>query len=365
MERNQSIDMPSLNETNPAMTVRSLSFHDFLELNQTSTRLNNSINSCINEGNFPFQTIGDYLDAGESGAGQLMRIQNFGKKTLEELDHLISVALDASEANAQVTNAQDECESASVRALNFLELLDRCHASVRLRNGITKGISDGLFPYGSVGEYIDGGKKAAALLLSLPNIGKGAAKELQDFIENAIGKRHELADRLESAYPMVFDDLLETYRLTPDTEPLTFHSIEKQIQQLLDSPRDAEVCLRRFHGDTLESIAMNIRVTRERVRQIAKKYDSIITNIYTQAWTKKAITHLQSLQDAPNKLPSNDAISDYHRNFPAALRQVYLPESGRHGPLLSQERYQLAEKLGADTEAELKELRHWTLERLL
>jgi SAM-dependent methyltransferase len=365
MYHHQSIDMSSHNDMNPAMTVRSLSFSDFLALNRASTRLNNSINACINEGNFPFQTIGDYLDASESGAYQLMRIPNFGRKTLEELDHLISAALDANEANTQVINTQDKCESASIRALTFLELLDQCHASVRLRNGITKGISEGLFPYGSVGEYIDGGKKATALLLSLPNIGKGAAKELQNFIENAIGKRHELADQLESAYPMVFDDLLDMYRHTPDTEPLTFHRIEKQIQQLLNLQRDAEVCKRRFQGDTLESIAIDLGVTRERVRQIAKKYDSIITNIYTEVWTKKAIAYLQSQQDAPNKLPSNDSISEYHRNFPAALRHVYLPESGRHGPLLSQERYQLATILGADTEAELKEAKQWSLERLL
>jgi SAM-dependent methyltransferase len=299
-----------------------------------------------------------------------MQTPNFGKKSARELNELIAEAIASGSYRVPSVNPLDESNSTpirdtSIRTLTFPELLDRCHASVRLRNGIAKGISEGLFPYGSVGDYVDGGKKATALLLSLPNIGKGAAQELQSFIENALGKRQELSNQLEASYPRVFDDLLATYRRTPDTEPLTFHRIEKQIQHLLNTPRDAEVCLRRFHGDTLDAIAIDLGVTRERVRQIEKKYDSIVTNIYTVAWTTQAITFLQTQQDLPNRLPCNEALSEYHRNLPAALRQVFLPESGRHGPLHSQERYQIAVKLGVDADAELKEAKQWTLERLL
>lgn len=234
--------------------IRSLTFPDFFKQSRVSVRLRNSISQWIEGGRFPYQTIGDYLDAGKAGVTMLMRIPNLGKRTARELNEVIAEALTS--GAFFVVTSENHCgednspsiRNASIRALTFPELLDRCHPSVRLRNGITKGISEGLFPYTSVGDYVDGGKKAIVRLKSLPSIGKGAAQELQSFIENALGKRQELADQLEDSYPKVFDDLLATYRRTPDTEPLTFHGIEKQIQQLLNAPRDAEVCLRRFNG---------------------------------------------------------------------------------------------------------------------
>jgi len=347
------------------MAIRSLSFPDFLNQCQASIRLRNCIIRWVNEGHFPFKSIGDYLDAGESGVALLMKIPNLGKKTARELNQVIAEALSSDSFRLPSKMFTDESYRNDIRSLSFPELLEQCQVSVRLRNWLTQAINDGIFPYQTVGDYFDGGKKATAQLMAIPNIGKGTARELQNLIEDALGKRLELADRLEASYPNVFDDMLATYRRTPDTEPLAFHQIEKRIQQLLNAPRDAEVCLRRFRGDTLEAIANDLGVTRERVRQIESKYESLITNIYTEGWTTQAITSLLIQQETPNRLPRNEALSEYHRNLPAALRQVFLPESGRRGPLHTQERYQLAIKFGLDSDAELKETKQWTLERVI
>lgn len=290
--------------------VRSLTFSDFLNQSRVSVRLRNCISQWIEGGRFPFQTVGDYLDAGESGTELLMTIPNLGKRTAKELDEVIAEALNsdtffiASSKNHSGQNNSPSIRNASIRALTFPELLDRCHASIRLRNWITRGINEGLFPYASVGDYIDGGKKATAKLRSIPNIGKGTVRELHGFIENGYikksqpEKRLELADELEARYPKVFDDMLATYRLIPETEPLKFRQYEKRIKQLLDAPRHAEVCLRRFWGETLEAIAYDLGVTRERVRQIEKKYVSIITNIYTQTWTTSNLAYPNSAECA-------------------------------------------------------------------
>ena len=363
--------MPHIPNPDPnLLTIRSLSFSDLLQLFQASVRLRNCFSRKIEEGSFPFQTIGDYLDAGESGVTHLMKIPNFGKKTARELNELIAEAIVSRTALSTNKNPLDRGINAcinnqSTRLLSFPVFLDQCHASVRLQNGIIKGISEGRFPYESVGEYLDDGKQAFKRLMSIPNIGKGASQELQALLENVRGKRLELADQLEAQYPQIFDDLLTTYRQTPDSEPLAYHQLERQIEHLLSTPRDAEVCLRRYQGDTLEAIATDLGVTRERVRQIEKKYDSIVTKIYTKDWTTQAIAFLQAQQDVPGRLPCNEALSKHHHNLPAALRHVFLPESERHGLLHPQERYQLAMKLGVDADAELKESKQWTLERLL
>jgi hypothetical protein len=334
-------------------SIRSLSFRDFLEQRQAPRRLRNCINRGVDEGHFPFQTVGDYLSAGDAGVALLMEVPNLGRKTVKELNEVIEEALVSGIFRVPSVNTLDADNISPIRFLSFPALLDRCHASVRVRNGLIKGISEGLFPYDSVGDYVDGGKKATTQLMHIPNIGKGAARELHNFIEGVLGKRLELANQLEAKYPRVFDDVLATYRRTPDTESLTFHQIEKQIQQLLDAPRHAEICQRRFNGDTLAAIASDLGVTRERVRQIESKYDSLITNIYTESWTAQAVASLLTQQATPDRLPHNEALSAYHRNLPAALRKVFLPGSGRHGSLHTQERYQLAIKLGFDADAEL------------
>lgn len=364
--------MPQIPDFDSAsLSVRALSFSDFVQQFQVSVRLRNCINSSIGDGRLPYQTIGDYLDAGEPGTAQLMQIPNFGKKTARELSEVIAEATSLGVSHSPNENhlgESNDCPISSIRSLSFPELLDRCHASVRLRNGITQGISSGLLPYDSVGDYIDDGKKAISLLKNIPNIGKGAVQELQGYINIKLGKRLELADQLQTLYPRVFDNMLATYREMPDTDPTSYRQYEKQIQQLLNEPRHAEICLRRFNGETLEAIAHDLGVTRERIRQIEKTLKSCITNIRTEDWTTKAITALlEQQQENTARLPSNEALSQYHQNLPSALREVFLPESRNNGnaPLSPQERHKFASIFGLDAAAEFKEFKHWTQERLL
>ena len=133
-------------DSDTALLIRSLSFPDFLRQSQVSVRLRNCLSQWIERGRFPYQTIGDYLDAGDSGAMMLMRIPNFGKRTARELNDVIAEALTS---GAYLVPRQKQSElidsdpgrilaiQDSIRGLTFLELLERCHVSVRLRNSIT------------------------------------------------------------------------------------------------------------------------------------------------------------------------------------------------------------------------------------
>jgi len=347
------------------MAIRSLTFPEFLEQCEVSIRLRNCVSRWIHEGRFPFATVGDYLDAGEAGTAQLLAIPNLGKKTIRQLNGAIAEALTLGSFGEPNENRPDNSNRKAIRLLSFPELLDRCNASVRLRNAITRGINEGIFTYHSVGDYIDGGKKAITQLLNIPNVGKGTARELHGFIDGALQKRLDLADQLGTRYPMVFDELLTIYRQTSETESLTWRKLESWIEQLLDTPRDAEVCLRRFRGETLDEIGIDLGVTRERVRQIERKYKTAVANIFTETWTTRAIGYLQAKQESPNCLPSDETLTEYHQNLPTALRRVFLPDSTRRGSLTHEERYQLAKRLGLDADAELENFTQWTVERLV
>lgn len=151
------------------MAIRSLTFPEFLEQCEVSIRLRNCVSRWIHEGRFPFATVGDYLDAGEAGTAQLLAIPNLGKKTIRQLNGAIAEALTLGSFGEPNENRPDNSNRKAIRLLSFPELLDRCNASVRLRNAITRGINEGIFTYHSVGDYIDGGKKAITQLLNIPN----------------------------------------------------------------------------------------------------------------------------------------------------------------------------------------------------
>lgn len=148
---------------------------------------------------------------------------------------------------------------------------------------------------------------------------------------------------------------------------LACRKLEKQIQQLLKKPRDAEICRRRFYDETLDSIGQSQKpiMTREGVRLIEKKYEGLITNIYTENWLTCAVQRALVKQENQNQFPDNAELDEYHPKMQVALRRVFLPESHRHGSLTREERHDLADKFWLDGNIELINSTKWSLEKLI
>lgn len=367
-----------------------LDFHDSLSLVPVSVRLRNCIMRATSEGRFPFNSIGEYLDAGDKATSQLMLIPNFGRGTGRELRNVIEDAIHADvvvevpDTGGGVSSmASDEIfqrNLESVRGVTFPELLEKSVVSKRLKNCITRELGKGRFPFNTIGEYLDAGKAAIPLLMEIQDFGKTTAIELQSLIQHAIGgdsqsaqstalhtKQSGLADQLEEKYPGVFEPLVSGYRQASESDVLVCQKLEKQIQQLLKSPRDAEVCRRRFYDETLDSIGQSLKpkMTRERVRQIEKKYKGLITDIYNESWLTRTVQGLLVKQEVQSQLPANAELDKCHPKMQVALRRIFLPESHRHSSLTSEERHDLAEKFGFDAHIEQVNSKKWSLEKVI
>ncbi|BBE50948.1 hypothetical protein OYT1_ch1391 [Ferriphaselus amnicola] len=329
----------------------------------------------------PFHTIGEYIDAGSDGQSLMMRLPAFGRKTLDDLHRVIAEANDLflempADIAVETLSEEKNLRINTIRAMSFPELINQSIVSKRLRNCITTG-SESL-PFLTVGEYLDSGEKGVRGFKAIANFGSKCALELdalvKDVTSNSSGsitpthnKNLAMIDELEFLYPGVFEPLIESYQSVPESEMVLCQKYEKQIQKILSTPRDADICRRRFEGATLESVAKDpaIAMTRERVRQIEAKYKGLVTNIYSETWLIPAIHSLLAKQESQIELPSNEQLAARHPNMLLALRKVFHLENHGNAALSSAERFDLAKKLGLDTNKELINSSRWTVQKLI
>lgn len=69
--------------------VRNFSLIDLVQWAKVSKRLANGVARAQQEGRMPFQTVGEYLDAGSSAFEKMVRIENIGHKSASEFEALI------------------------------------------------------------------------------------------------------------------------------------------------------------------------------------------------------------------------------------------------------------------------------------
>lgn len=291
------------------------------------------------------------------------------KATIESL--LGPLSHDVNHSTAHPPNESVE----NTRAITFSDLAQRAGISPRLAHSIAHP----QFPFKTIGEYLDAGSRRNSSVNMVPHTGHKTIVELAALIDGIFPQllatqaekqiKHQknfgLADELESRYPGVFSPLLQGYRDAPETDCATCLGLERAIQKLIKDNRAAEICRRRFMDETLESIGRNYGLTRERVRQIEARYKDYITNIYSQKYVIGVINRFKPESGMAASLPSNDELALLHPKIFDAIRKVLLPESHRSGALSADERYELAQKLGFNSDAELGQCAKWSIERLI
>jgi hypothetical protein len=90
----KSVDADSLRlDDEYRNAVRELGFQYLLTRFDVPPRLRNCVLRGLKEGTFPYQTIGEYIDAGANASCEITRLPNIGKKTAFELGKLVEAAL--------------------------------------------------------------------------------------------------------------------------------------------------------------------------------------------------------------------------------------------------------------------------------
>jgi len=353
--------------------IRDTTILDIVNRCVASVRLKNCIASAAKAGQLPFNTINDYLEAGEHAKEKLMGIRNLGKGTANELIDIINTVIVEGLPEPERYIESKDCPP-EIRNATTLDIVNRCVTSVRLKNCITSAAKAGELPFNTINDFLEAGEYAKEELLDIRNMGEGTADELIDIIKTVIveglpePERHIKSDGLinflDSEYPGVFQPLIDEYMSTPERESLKLIDLEKVLQALYKRPKHAEMVWRRFSGETLASIGKSFGLTRERVRQIIKRYSKYTTDINSPSWVEKSIRHLVSKTNNENRLPDNEVIDKHHPKLAALLVKNF--SNKKSGRLTSERRLEIAKTLSLNVDYELSHwVGRWILEKVI
>ncbi len=307
-------------------------YENFLQSCGLGTRTINSIKG-IGVRNF----FVNYLFAKPT---KLSCVKNFGRKSLFEFENvkqdLIDYVIESWQDSQMVKNLESETEH--VKSLKDLtlkeiagkdkyqlilvkynELLKTSALSVRTRNGINS----------YAGDFIEDFVYSRKNVEEIHNIGRKSAEEINRIVEGLrlyIDKviEHEFSDEerelllLKSKYGSFMDEY--ACRVYSDKKQLPMFHI---VENILESEREYDTkvqtlnyILPMFKGETsltLEQIAKNKNLTRERVRQISAKgmdylYGKIVTDKSDKLDYSKIVSFSEDWSYVKDKLECEDVI---------------------------------------------------------
>lgn len=122
-------------------------------------------------------------------------------------------------------------------------------------------------------------------------------------------------------------------------------------EKLLKNRRQADILQRRFLGETIQQIGSRYGVTRERIRQLASRYQKYTTDTDSKDWIEKSVRTLIAQNEDEKRLPPNEEIRHSHPRLEYGLVKHFTSKSGYS--LTPDCRVEVAENLGLDKEYEL------------
>ena len=133
-------------------------------------------------------------------------------------------------------------------------------------------------------------------------------------IQNA--KIEELREKIEclaQRHPGVFEPLIDIGNNIAYDDIETYKRISKVVKSLSnDKSNHGEILSLRYEGFSLQEIGDKFTITRERVRQIIKKYDGLYTVAGTQEWCWRQLDKLSDPQKDIRIFPSNQELNACH-----------------------------------------------------
>jgi Sigma-70, region 4 len=272
---------------------------DVLQQSDVSARLLNAITAAADNGELPLRTVGEYLQANSSSVDQFMRIRNLGRKSADELDRLIHEFVAKSPASVKRRPLKAEnSKPAYVRQLlielfvelTFPDIFLQLPLSVRLANALRTH----QFLTRPFSALLDNRDAIVAELFQVPYLGRDSLVEFRE-VTRTLARRllyhRGLSDEdISDAMSLIFEQRapaepvqqrLELFakRSKPfrDADLISDAQSEKLKLIITDLLRElapqARTVIQRRYGigrkeiETLEEIAVDYHLTRERVRQ--------------------------------------------------------------------------------------------------
>jgi RNA polymerase primary sigma factor len=279
---------------------------DVLERCDVSVRLSNAITTANSNGGLPYQTVGEYLQAGPEAKLKFLSIPHLGRGSADELDQIIRGFVRdflGNYPNGFTAKADEAIRVEAVRealiawfdGLRFPEILLESNCTTRLRN-VLETNSLGLHTFS---EFLRDYSVFHGQLVRLPNLGRKSVSELYALCEGLTGRllyswglsdeqvkaAHELVYERAPPNPTMLqalDDAMRNVNLLPDRYAALKPADEtllKVVEEQLAAVQQRDKCVvERRYGfstgqiETLEGIAQDFGVTRERIRQVEAKF---------------------------------------------------------------------------------------------
>lgn len=170
---------------------------------------------------------------------------------------------------------------------------------------------------------------------------------------------------LNEVHPGLFDPLVNIGSNISYDDLATYKRIKRLVEALLDkNPRHAEILQLHYEGFTLQEIGDQFGITRERIRQIIKKYEGFYTIAGTPEWCLRELAKISVSNEGVKVLPSNQDLSAHHPRLEGALKE-HFTESKKSGKLSENDRLQLVKNLGYSVTEEVKKHSVWSEERVI
>jgi transposase len=173
------------------------------------------------------------------------------------------------------------------------------------------------------------------------------------------GDKVELLERnmdlLKKRYPGLFEPLFCSYRTQKSSLSSKYISqLSKKVLKLLDEQAGhAEMICLHYEGHSLQEIGNEFGLTRERVRQIIKKYEGYYTSPGSKEWCLRELGKLVDIHEQPKVFPSNEILRAHHSKLEGSIKE-HFTESKKFGKLSERDRLEVVKALGYDIIAEIK-----------
>lgn len=244
--------------------IHEVPLEQVIDMRPTSVRLSNAIRSAKAEGTLPFKTVGDYIGASSGAMDALLRIRNLGRKSAREFHDIIyDLAKNGCDYPAIQGNNQENSElkdALLAPEITLEDFVNKNPVSVRVQNAITEASRLGICPFNTVADYLKAGPERKKILREIPNLGNKSIDELDSSIKQSISMASLVRGQAGQRNLEINEDKGSYFSLA--WQGLNKVLSEKEFKVIKD---------RLYYQRTLEEIAVDYGITRERVRQIEKR----------------------------------------------------------------------------------------------